>query len=369
MSTASLRRLMAVVGALALVLAGCGQVAVGAAGSVSTVPSQSPRQDTAVPTSVAPSLPSATQRTPVMSESVRSPGRGNGRIAFMRWDLALNDQAVFTMDPDGSHERRLLPGAAEFPHWSPDGREIAVLCCGSTAALIITVASGASRTLPMPDSSHLETACPIWSVDGSRLFCEGTSDDESLNGIYTIRSSDGGDLRRLTVSLGNDDTPTDPSPDGTRLLIVRLEGDQPGLYTMGVDGTGLTRIDTGSLTDIVNGSWAPNGQQIVFAARKSAGVRRSVFVIGPDGSDLREVAIESPCGGSQNDRSSRGCLDPSWSPDGSKIVLDILLAADNQKQIYTVNPDGSHLVKVTHHGFVASGEGEQAPDWGVHPLG
>jgi len=224
--------------------------------------------------------------------------------------------------------------------------------------------------LRLPDPGQVDVACPLWSTDGSRLFCEGTSVTGTLlNGIYSIRSSDDGDVKRVTEVPGDDDAPADVSPDGSRLLVVRLEGDKPGLYVVGVDGSGMQRIDTGSLSDIVSGSWSPIGDQVVFAARKAAGDRRSVFVIGADGSALHEVSMTPACGGAMDDPASRGCLDPRWSPDGKEIVLDILLAADNQKQIYTVNGDGSHLSRVTNHGPVSGGEGEQGPNWGIHSLG
>jgi hypothetical protein len=35
----------------------------------------------------------------------------------------------------------------------------------------------------------------------------------------------------------------------------------------------------------------------------------------------------------------------------------------HQKNIYTVHPDGTGLVQVTHTGFQDFG-----PDWGVHPF-
>jgi Tol biopolymer transport system component len=45
--------------------------------------------------------------------------------------------------------------------------------------------------------------------------------DPSRNGIYTIRSSDGGGLTRITSHPGGDDNPGDDSPDGKRMVFVR----------------------------------------------------------------------------------------------------------------------------------------------------
>ena len=51
------------------------------------------------------------------------------------------------------------------------------------------------------------------------------------------------------------------------------------------------------------------------------------------------------------------------------ILFDIFQGYNFQKQLHTIEPDGSHLTKVTRHGFVlGDDEGEQAPDWGTSPL-
>src|SRR4051794_18233135 len=124
----------------------------------------------------------------------------NGRIAFARV-VGEEEARTFTANPDGSDVQPLYPGHhSEVPHWSPDGSEVAVLsdaglpCC-TVAAVIIHIDSGDSRVLPMEDPDRLFTPCVIWSPSGSRLACGGFGQtDPSLNGLYTIRSSDGGGL-------------------------------------------------------------------------------------------------------------------------------------------------------------------------------
>src|SRR6266536_2157456 len=54
----------------------------------------------------------------------------NGRIAFARFDTALPDTVIYTANSDGSNVVQLLDGAAEAPHWSPDGTLVAVLMSG-----------------------------------------------------------------------------------------------------------------------------------------------------------------------------------------------------------------------------------------------
>src|SRR5919202_4116662 len=82
----------------------------------------------------------------------------NGRIVFAREIPALGDTAAFTIKPDGTNEKRLLPGnSAEIPRWSPNGHEIALLTCANppdctTAAAIVDPDTGKlMRWFPSPD--------------------------------------------------------------------------------------------------------------------------------------------------------------------------------------------------------------------------
>ena len=51
-----------------------------------------------------------------------------------------------------------------------------------------------------------------------------------------------------------------------------------------------------------------------------------------------------------------------------KILLDIFVPATNDRHVYSVGVDGTGLFQVTHHGAEQPGEGDEAPDWGTHPL-
>jgi Tol biopolymer transport system component len=304
-----------------------------------------------------------------------NPRGDNGQIVFARFDPLVDDDVIYTVNPDGSHERQVLPLPAQCPRWSPDGTRI--VTCGfppNGAAAIINPDDGSYRVLPMPDPDHLFTACPLMSPDGERLACESFGEDRfenptdpSLNGIYTIRASDGADLTRMTSNPGGDDLPGDYSPNGKRLVFARVDHptDPDGLYTVEVDGTGLRQITpTGTiLGPDSGGNWSPQGNQIVFARRIAADRRTTLWIVHSDGSGLRQIPAqgEPACGGPSADPTARGCFDPHWSPNGAKIVFTTFTAAAG-RDIYTVNADGSGLARVTHAGD------DHFPDWGTHPL-
>ena len=296
----------------------------------------------------------------------------NGQIVFVHFDPLLGNPLLFTVNPDGSHEHQVL--TAGCPRWSPDGTRIAAACVAGLAprssAAIINPDDGSYRVLPRTDPDRLETHCPVWSPDAERLACEAEGEtDPSLNGVYTIRSADGGDLTRVTSNPGGVDIPGDYAPNGKRLVFARV--DHPtdpaalGLYVVKVGHNRLRQITPpGTLVGESGGDWSPQGNEIVFSQRVTPDALSSIWAVHADGTGLHEIPVRAQpaCGGPSSDPSSRGCFQPHWSPDGKKIVFARGTSAGQDSNIYTVNADGTDLTQVTHGGA------DESPDWGTHPL-
>jgi Tol biopolymer transport system component len=308
-----------------------------------------------------------------MPADAKVPGP-NGRIAFARFDPALDGTVTFTANPDGSHVEQLFSaGPSGEPRWSPDGSELAILAActdgeENCALTIVNPDTGEFRQLKMSDPT-LFTACIVWSPDGKRLACEGFGEpDSSRNGIYTIRSSDGGGLTRMTSSPRGYDMPGDYSPQGKRLVFARFDGndDPVGLYVVKTNGSHLRRITPPGTIVSSPGDWSPQGNAIVFARRVRADRRNSLWVVHSNGSGLREIRLqaEPACGGPISEPTSRGCIHPRWSPDGTRIIFSIFTetATGESESIYTVKADGTGLTQVVHGGA------DGTSDWGTHPL-
>src|SRR5262249_3488319 len=155
-----------------------------------------------------------------------------------------------------------------------------------------------------------------WSPDGRRIACGADQ------GIYSVRSSDGGDARLIAVPPPGDDGALGGySPDGRYINFwtVTDSGDS-GLYVAATDGSGTVRRITDPSVIVVSvGDWAPDGTKLVFAARSDPEHRAQLWTIHPDGTHLRQVKLRLPgpdCGGAFADPTSVGCSDPTWSPDG-----------------------------------------------------
>src|SRR5437773_1381203 len=161
----------------------------------------------------------------------------NGRIAFTR-QITTDIAGVFTAKPDGSDEQQVPLGGTDGVeifsdvHWSPDGRELLIghtlridpstgQCCLPFRPAIVKPDGSDYKVLTMP-YAPFDGGCGVWSLDQTRLLC-GFGGDHP--GIFSVRSSDGGDPLRLTTYPygGTDarDVPTDISPDGTQFVFLR----------------------------------------------------------------------------------------------------------------------------------------------------
>jgi Tol biopolymer transport system component len=105
------------------------------------------------------------------------------------------------------------------------------------------------------------------------------------------------------------------------------------------------------------GSWSPDGTKILFpggASRLSdAG---SLYVVRPDGSGLARITLTGT-------NSNWGVQAAGWSPDGTKILLELKSPATGDEEVFTANADGSDLQQVT-----TNAEDVGWLDWGTHPL-
>jgi Tol biopolymer transport system component len=292
----------------------------------------------------------------------------NGKIVTNSENLVTGEEQVYTVDPDATNQQ-LVYNNSEVGQWSPDGTRIALVTqLGPPQVLLFNVDDGSSVYFGLPFDLYPDLAlfCTVWSPDGARLACEGQGQtDPSLTGVYTLRSSDGGDLQRVTSDPTGDDCPSDYSPNGKRLVITRANDTTYEIDTVNLDGSGLTRITPeGMEFNFCNGNWSPQGNQIVFSAHVPNGdYHSSVWVVHSDGTGLRQLPIAGPCGGPFSDPTTFGCFNPVWSPDGQRIAFG-RNQDDGQRDLYTVNADGSGLFQVTHTPDISEFNG----DWGTHPL-
>ncbi len=219
-----------------------------------------------------------------------APSAGDDLIAFEQViPGAEEERDLYAVGPDGG-EPRLLTSPADYPHWSPDGSQLAFLAClnppdCTTAVALMERSTGDVHGFSMSDPELL-TPCPIWTPAGTELACAGLSDsDPTRNGVYTIRAADGKGLTRITKNPGGEDSPLAYSPDGSQLLLNRMdpsraESVNQALFIAPVGGGQPHRITPWGYADDAAG-WSPDGRTIVF------GTNGSLYRVSPDGQRAR----------------------------------------------------------------------------------
>lgn len=285
-----------------------------------------------------------------------APGPPGGLILYGDWDPKVQQADWFTVRPDGS-ETRDLHVTATCALWFPDGSKILITndaAVGPRTPLRPAVVDRDGSNLRPLDSTRnpaLNLGCGDVSPDGRRIALEGFGQDghPELDGIYSVRTSDGGGLVRL---LKGPVSPPRYSPDGNRLSFFdSKEGVSPtgsgALFVMGANGADPVRITPWGYA-FGDHEWSPDGSWIVF--QRPYG---QLYLVHPDGSALHRVPLQLPPG--------TGALNPSWSPDGTWIVFS--LQRSDKAEIFMVRPDGTGLKKVTE----APGALQQEPDWGTPP--
>jgi Tol biopolymer transport system component len=296
----------------------------------------------------------------------------NGRLAYIRYDLATGESQVFIANSDGTEEHQLdLPYPADYAVWSPDGSKIllTVFLPDAIRPAIVSPDGTGLHVLDVAEApADAAMGCKAWSPDAARLLCQvmSFSDDHSVDGIYSIRAVDGGGFTRLTDSpyppdgdFGGGDIPNDYSPDGSQFLFMRAKPSPAptpdhhqtaALFIENTDGTNLRQITQYGLANSHDNGladWSPNGRDILFGTAEG-----SLFTVHVDGTGLRSIPLQP--GGSFAARA------PTWSPDGSRIVFSMFLATTGRRDIYSANADGSDLAQLTH-----TPEREDFPDWGT----
>jgi TolB protein len=147
-----------------------------------------------------------------------------------------------------------------------------------------------------------------------------------------------------TGALATSSQATLPGANG-RIAFERLRfqnGPPWGeLFVMNADGTGVHKIThPPNGTEDTDPDWSPDGSLIVFARAPAKGAY-SIWVVKPDGTDLRRLTPYCPPGvGIPECPADDGW--PVWSPDGAHIAFQRLAGAlrpagssvDNAKRIY-----------------------------------
>jgi Tol biopolymer transport system component len=170
----------------------------------------------------------------------------------------------------------------------------------------------------------------------------------TLSGLATNCRVEGENPRLVTVAEGTA-TVAFSLACMSRIAFARSTGQGSDIYIMNADGTGQTRITSGT-----SPAWSPDGKRIAFTSTSEGNAE--IYVMKADGTEVSRLTNHPFYD-----------LSPTWSPDGTRIAfrrIDLLPDDDefvDFDEIMVMEADGSGVLQVT-----ASTDPEVrygAPDW------
>jgi Tol biopolymer transport system component len=180
------------------------------------------------------------------------------------------------------------------------------------------------------------------------------ADTGSGNQIYTVRP-DGHDLRQVTHVNGEAKAP-DWSPDGRHIVF---EHDQStadvcaDIAIMNADGSDLVDLLQPPNICDVEPSFTPDGNRIVFERFNIDTGDDAIWSMNVDGTDRRRITSGPPC---------CGVTDPNVSPDGQTLSFVGFNGLDFGEALFTSGIDGSNLFQLTPFTIDLAIKQDWAPD-------
>jgi Tol biopolymer transport system component len=196
------------------------------------------------------------------------------KIAFRTDRHGSSNYEIYVINSDGTGERRVTDNATSdnYPTWSPDGNQIAFVGGGE---VYIINANGTGQ-MKITSTSDAYAYDIDWSPDGSQIVFRG---EVGSNQEIFVVNVNGTGLTDLTDDPGVDLTPK-WSPDGTKIAYAC----NFKLCVMNPDGSDVTEV-----TDNAGQypSWSPDGRHIAFSSDRAG--NPEIYTIALNGTGLTRL--------------------------------------------------------------------------------
>jgi dipeptidyl aminopeptidase/acylaminoacyl peptidase len=231
-------------------------------------------------------------RTAVVATS--APDLDEDEYRGQLWTIALDASTRPRQLTQGDHDTS--------PRYSPDGKWLAFLRAapkGKPQVHVLPTDGGEARSLTdLPGGA----GAPVWSPDSSAIAFSTRVPESGRYGQDEKITPDKEPPRRITGLQYR--------RDGVGFLIDHREH----VFVVDLDGDGQARQLTDGDYDDGGVAWSPDGAWLAFVSarhdRREHDLNGDVFVIRPDGSDLRQVTDNSLWVGR-----------PVFTPDGATLLF------------------------------------------------
>lgn len=266
--------------------------------------------------------------------------------------LVKRQKDIWAVSSDGSSS--VLLGEGTSYSWSPNGQQIVVSRL-SGIYLLNKDGSGEKELVP----NGLLVGAPRWSPTNDSLLVyarrhpgSDETDDLFLLNVFSGKSS----LLQEFANIYDIQYPF--SPDGTRLLISGGVDHNLWVKVLHLTTGELVQIGPSGEAGARNPSWSPDGSRIVFDALDGMD---GMHVASADGQVIKELVPG---------RAEAAPIDAVWSPDGDMIAFSMWNHIKSTKSVYVVHTDGSglrYLVEGTAISWFPIRSGPSTPGTSIQP--
>ncbi|MEO8355059.1 MAG: hypothetical protein ABI621_04025 [Chloroflexota bacterium] len=265
-----------------------------------------------------------------------------GRIIFTCTRGDYNQLCMINADGTGYQQLSSLEAHSYYPVYSPLGGSVVYASNqnGGVFDLFLFIFEGA-RLLRLTEQIG-NVISPTFSPDGSKIIFANRA-AEGPTSLWTVDNT--GENRDLLYAGPNTIVAVDWSPTG-EMIAFAMAVDQPYAYEvflMNADGSNVRQLTRG--VPGIGGSldWSPDGKYLLMYA--GAAGDKNIFLVDV----AAETAVQLTNGG--NNAAS------TFSPDGQWIAFNSLRNND-QADIFIMRPDGSDVRQVT-----TDPEPDWQPNW------
>jgi len=267
-----------------------------------------------------------------------------GRIIYT---CQIQGDEICIINPDGSGWKRLTnTSLANFnATLSPDGKKALYVVSDGKISEIheLDVNTGSSRQLT---DFKVSVGSPEISPDNQLIIFHYRSGKDNLQ--LWLMNRDGSDPHEFYGASGRDAHDGTWSPDGTQILFALGKADNNKLYTTDFNGH-EPRLLNNSIDTRGRSDWGLGG---LISLDQGGPFAHEVFIMNEDGSNLHQI--------SPTDMNSQGA---SLSPDGKWIAFTAYTnVADkdlNSCEIFIMRTDGTDMRQLTNNGYC-----DYQPRWG-----
>lgn len=281
------------------------------------------------------------------------PNAFGGQLLIVRHDPAVGRPRVFRADASRIDETAQdLFGSAGVSHpaASPDGQRLAFACDGMHGPGICVSRADGTQVVELTGADAYHEDHPTWSPDGQhiafRRWPHGATPGPFNPPDVWVMRADGSEQVNLTADAAIQGSPVwSPTAVGGASRIAYIEEAvvdgylRSRLFTMRSDGSDRRALTAAGEREDLMPSWSPDGSAIVFVRRGGSQFGDLMVVDVATGAERSLLAVPL-----QDEQ-----WHPTWSPNGAYIAFTSVheLSPDGgyRRQVYTVRPDGSGLLR------------------------